>query len=60
MGLSVKVCKFIIYRHFMKSVNGPNFPVRQAREGGPHKYNENNKYNEFSENNKGNKPQQQK
>ena len=27
MGLSVKVCKFIIYRHFMKSVNGPNFPV---------------------------------
>ena len=24
---SPKVCKFYIYKHFIKSVNGPDFPV---------------------------------
>ena len=28
-----QVCKFRIYRHFVKSVNGSNFPVNRALAG---------------------------
>ena len=36
-----QVCKFRIYRHFVKSVNGSNFPVLVATEWNSHRIRKN-------------------